>query len=593
MAVPVQVPLAPEVTPALKPMPAQLPPPPAAVGVMPQAIVPVQLIPAPAVTMPIPQPTVPAVEVTPITPPGLAPAIPTIPPMIQPSLPPAIAPMVDDKQLEPTTTSENPTGRQEPAVSIEWVGPPAAKVGQPGDYTLVVHNICNTTVQHVMVHVRIPAEMKVEATEPKAVSEGGTLLWDLGDMLAKAEKNLQMKLVAERKGDLMPQAKVTFTGASIMRVKVREPKLILKAAAPEKVLVGDAAAFTLTVTNPGDGSADQVKIHAALSEGLEHARGNKFDFEIGNLAPGESRSVQVICGTRIGGMQKCESSADAEGGLKSQDMASVNVIMPRLDLEIGGPRLKYLERKAIYTLKVTNPGDAPATNVTVSDVVPVGFKVLAASDGGRHDFSTHAVSWFLGEVGPGQTKQVQLEVQAINPGDFVHKASAMGARGLRAESQYMTKVEGLSALMIEMVDTEDPIEVGGDTAYEIRITNTGSKTETDIKLIATVPDKMEFKTAQGPVRFREEGKVIVFEPLEKLAPKADAIFRINVKALEAGTVRFKIQVASSNIQEPIIKMEPTRIYDDAPPTTATTPRSSTPGVPAPGLLPPPAPMPPR
>ncbi len=56
-----------------------------------------------------------------------------------------------------------------------------------------------------------------------------------------------------------------------------------------------------------------------------------------------------------------------------------------------------------------------------------------------------------------------------------------------------------------MVDTEDPIEVGGETAYEIRITNTGSKTETDIKLVATMPDKMEFKNAQGPVHFHEEG----------------------------------------------------------------------------------------
>src|SRR5438067_4336218 len=55
--------------------------------------------------------------------------------------------------------------------------------------------------------------------------------------------------------------------------------------------------------------------------------------------------------------------------------------MPRLDLQIVGPGLKYLERKALYTLKVTNPGDAPATNVTVGDVVPDGFKVLAASDG--------------------------------------------------------------------------------------------------------------------------------------------------------------------------------------------------------------------
>ncbi len=164
----------------------------------------------------------------------------------------------------------------------------------------------------------------------------------------------------------------------------------------------------------------------------------------------------------------------------------------------------------------------------------------------------------------GQSHEVKLEVQAINPGEFKHKASAVGARGLCAESELTTRVEGLSALMLEMVDTEDPIEVSSETAYEVRITNTGSKVETDIKLVATIPDKMEFKNATGPVRYHEEGKTIVFEPIEKLAPKADAIFRINVKAVDAGTVRFKIQMTSTNLIEPVIKMEATRIYSDAP-----------------------------
>jgi uncharacterized repeat protein (TIGR01451 family) len=357
---------------------------------------------------------------------------------------------------------------------------------------------------------------------------------------------------------------VTFTGSSVLRIKIREPKLVLKAAAQEKVLIGDPAAFTLTVSNPGDGSADQVRIHAILSEGLEHARGNKIDFEIGNLAAGESRNVTLLCATKTGGLQKCEGTAEAEGNLSSKDAASVNVITPRLDLQLTGPGLRYLERRALYTLKVTNPGDAPATNVTVGDMVPDGFKVLAASDGGRHDFQTRTVSWFLGEIAPGQTREVKLEVQAINPGEHKHKAMAVGARGLRAEAELTTRVEGLSALLLEMIDTEDPIEVNGDTAYEVRITNTGSKTETDIRLVATVPDKMEFRNAQGLVKYHTEGKTIVFDPIEKLAPRADAIFRINVKALDPGIVRFKIQVTSTNLVDPVIKMEATRIYSDAP-----------------------------
>src|SRR5262249_37844297 len=199
-------------------------------------------------------------------------------------------------------------------------------------------------------------------------------------------------------------------------------------------------------------------------------------------AAGESRSVALLCATRPGGAQTCKATVSADCGLKATDTGSMNVIMPRLDMKLVGPRLRYLDRKAIYTMTVTNPGDAPATNVTVAHVVPPGFKVLAASDGGRHDYQTRTVSWFLGEVGAGKTSEGKVEVRAISPGAHIQKAAAVGARGLRAESELSTKVEGIAALLVELVDTEDPIEANGDTSYEVRISNTGSKTEENIKL---------------------------------------------------------------------------------------------------------------
>jgi uncharacterized repeat protein (TIGR01451 family) len=523
---------------------------------------------------------------TPVVPPAQGAAMPARLPGAD-AQPGEVQPATSAKPFDDAPVADNPAapGRQEPAVSLEWIGTPVAKVGQPADYSIQVRNVCNVPVQQVTVRVRVPAGMSVIGSEPKGMPDGGVLAWELGTLVAKQEKMIQLKMQADVKGDVTPQAWVTFTGSSVMRIRVREPKLAIKASVPDKILVGDPAAFTLTVSNPGDGSADQVKIHAQLSEGLEHARGNKIDFDIGNLAPGESRNVTLLCATRTGGAQKCEVTAQADGNLEAKDAAAVNVIMPRLDLVVEGPGLRYLERKALYTLKVTNPGDAAATNVTVADTVPAGFKVLAASDGGRHDYQARVVSWFLGEIGPGQTRAVQLEVQAVNAGEYRHKATAVGARGLRAEAEKMTRVEGLAALMVEMVDTEDPIEVGGNTAYEVTITNTGSKTEENIKLVASIPDKMQFAGAQGPVRYHEEGKTVVFESLEKLAPRANAIFRLNVKALDAGTVRFKIQVTSANLTDPVIKMEATRIYADAPegpaPTQPSVPQPAPGGMPVP------------
>src|SRR5437763_17188902 len=115
-----------------------------------------------------------------------------------------------------------------------------------------------------------------------------------------------------------------------------------------------------------------------------------------------------------------------------------------------------------------------------------------------------------------------MECLGVNKGDHQFIGTATASRGLKIDGDVKTRVEGLSAILLEMVDLEDPVEVGGETVYEIRITNTGSQTETDVKLVCSVPDKMQFKSATGPIKFAQQGNVIVFDSLPKLAPRADA-----------------------------------------------------------------------
>ena len=478
---------------------------------------------------------------------------PVLAPRTLPDLPEPAAP-------KPAAPPGTPVGRQEASVTLEWVGTSRAQVGRPADYTLAVRNASPSPVQQVLARVQLPPGARVTDSEPRANAEGSVLWWDLGTMAARQEKSLRIRLVPDGKGSLACNAWVTFTGAAALRVKVSEPKLALKVTAPEKAQVGDQVPFVLTVSNPGDGTTERVRLHITLSEGIEPA--GLADLELAPLAPQEARSVQLVRAVRAGGEQRCECVAESSGDLRARDRACVNVVQPRLDVEVSGPKLRYLERKAVYALKVTNPGDGPATSVTVQDVIPAGFRFAGASDGGRHDPATQSVSWVLGEMGPGQSREVKLEVVAVSPGEQHHRVTAQADRGLKANQEVLTRVEALSALVLEVVDTEDPIEVGAETSYEIRITNRGSKPETDIKLVGILPDKVQFKSASGPSRFQQEGNQVIFEALPQLAPRADAIYRVNVKATAAGDVRFKAQLTSASLEEPVVEMESTRIYED-------------------------------
>lgn len=457
---------------------------------------------------------------------------------------------------------KGPAARQEPAVGLDWFGPTTLKVGAPAEYTVVVRNLSTIPLHKVIVQVKVPGGAKVVATEPKAQGTETVLMWELGTLAPRQESPVKLKLVPPAKGELLCQAWVTFTGSTALKVQVREPKLQLQVRAPEKVVIGDPVEVMLAVSNPGDHPAEGVKMGVTLGAGLEASRGTGGPIDIGTLAAGETREVKLSCVARAAGAHKCDVSATGDAGLTAAGSATVAVAQPKIGLEVAGPKLRYLDRKAVYTVKVTNPGDAPATEVVVSHVVPAGFTFATADGGGKFDPASKSVRWAVGEVGPGQAKELKCELVASGIGDHTHAVAATAARGVKADKAVATKVEGLSALAMEMADSDDPLEVGSDTTYEVRVTNTGSKDETDVKLVCTIPPQMKFKAADGPGRFEAVGGEIVFEPVKRLPARGDVIYKITLTAKAKGDARFKATLTAGGLTEPVTRQESTRVYAD-------------------------------
>jgi uncharacterized repeat protein (TIGR01451 family) len=122
--------------------------------------------------------------------------------------------------------------------------------------------------------------------------------------------------------------------------------------------------------------------------------------------------------------------------------------------------------------------------------------------------------------------------------------------------------EGIAALLLEVADLQDPIEVGAETTYEIRVVNQGTAPSTAIQIIATVPEGMAARGASGPVPYRVEGNQIFFEPLAKLAAHADCVFRVKVIGQQPGDWHFKVQMSSDQLRGSVYKEESTRVYKE-------------------------------
>lgn len=451
---------------------------------------------------------------------------------------------------------------QEPAVRLEWQGISTLQLGAPAQFTLVARNTSAIPLHKVIVQVKVPQGAKVASTEPKAEGTNTVLMWDLGTMEARQDKAVKMSFVTSEKGEILCQAWVTITGSTSFKAVVHEAKLAIATKAPQKIAAGESVPLSFVVSNPGDHPAEDVKLTLVVPMGLEIKAGESNTFEIGKLSPGESREVKVPAVAKASGTHKIDASVEAVGGVSANASLSITSTQPQIDIALAGPKLRYVDRKATYSIKLTNKGDAAANELVVSHRLPTGFKFVSADAGGKMDVKNHAIIWTIGEMPVGDTRELQCEVLAVASGDYSHKVVALGSRGLRSEASLAAKVAGLSVMEIDITDSDDPIEVGSDTTYDIRVSNTGSKDETQIKLVCAIPPQMKLKSARGPGKFELVGDELVFEPLDKLPARTELTYRVTLTAKEKGVAKFKATMTATGLTEPVSRVESTRVYAD-------------------------------
>lgn len=471
-------------------------------------------------------------------------------------------------EAEALTTAAKPAqtaAPQTPAKSgvyVEKIGPTSVNVGLPLTYEIVARNAGGEPVQNVRVEEELPAGCRLLRTEPVAETQGQRLGWTVGELAPGAERRFQVEVQPAGPGECLSSATVTFAATARLKTLITKPKLALKKTGPASALVGDPVVFQLELTNEGDGPATNVVLHDRLPPGLQHASGRELDADVGTLVPGETKSVAVETTAVASGEHVNEARVTADNAAPAEAKATVRVLQPALALRKTGQPACFLNQEAAFDLDVSNPGTAPAENVRVVDTLPPGLDYLDAGDAGVYDATARTVTWSLGTFAPAQHRVLQLRTIGRRTGDHVNRAVAEADRGLEAKSEAPLKVEGVPALLLEVVDLDDPVEVGSETTYEVRVLNQGSSPCLALQIIATLPEGMEPRSASGPAPYRIQGRQLVFEPLERLAPRADALFRVRVLCKKAGDWRCRVQMTSDQLRLPVFEEESTRSYKD-------------------------------
>jgi len=456
-------------------------------------------------------------------------------------------------------------GPQSPRVTIEKSAPNEIQVGKPATFTITVRNGGEFPAAQVEIRDRIPKGTRLLGTTPRA-SQGdqGELVWVLGTLKPAEETTVEVELMPIAEGEIGSVATVHFAADASVRTVATKPVLTVDVAAPATVLIGEEAAVTLTITNTGTGTATGVLLEASIPPQLQHASGGELDCTIGDLPPGESRKIELRLTATQAGTAIGRFAARGDANLIAEGQSTTEIVAPQLDVAVEGPRRRYLERQASYVLSVANPGTAPARQVKLVAHLPRGLKFVEANNAGYYEESSRSVYWLLQELPPKETGNVTLTAMPIEAGEQLLRCSASAEKGLAAEKQHTVSIEGIAAIMFTVADLEDPIEINGETTYEISVLNQGSKTATNVQLAVTLPAAMRAVAAEGPSQYSISGNQVLFAGLPRLAPKADTTYRVRVQGLQSGDQRVRVELLTDEMKSgtPVVKEESTQVYSD-------------------------------
>ena len=441
-------------------------------------------------------------------------------------------------------------------VYVEKTAPKQVQVGEKFDYVINVTNVLKYKLTDVKVTDVAPGNFTVLSSSPKA-SAG--MVWDLGTLMPNETKQIKITGSAKTAEPMTNCIKITYTPLLCVMTTVIKPSLALTADSTPEVILCDKILLTFTATNNGTGPARNVIVTSSLPSGIETIDGkSSITKTIDCLKGGESQKFDYTLKAMKPGKYTFDVDAKAQGNLNAKASTSTVVRQPKLTIAKTGTEKVYIGRPVKYTITVKNVGDGDAENTVVTDVIPANMSFSKADHNGT--LVGNNVRWNLGTLEPNDSSTLNLELVAVSKGTGTNQASANGECCDKVNASASTLVEGIPALLLEVVDLSDPIEIGANVTYVITVTNQGSAVANNIKLVCTLEANQEFVSSSGSSKSEAKDKVISFIPLPQLAPQAKATWNVVVKSLKPGDVRFTVEMTSAELKRPVSETESTHLY---------------------------------
>lgn len=412
-----------------------------------------------------------------------------------------------------------------------------------------------------------PPRMETQQRQTAAprLSQMPEVRWFIEELYPEKIVTIKVRARAAAGTDIRNCATADYEIAACVVASVVSPELALKTILEKEFIIcaTDQTDLKFVVSNSGTAEVNNVVVRAPLPEGITTADGKKeVVVNVGNIGAKQSKEATQRLRVMRAGNYTIQARAVAAGNL-AVDSASVSITARQgsISIAVRGPAEDYVGLPAEYEIVVNNTGDARVRDVVVEGRAPANMEFADASAGGSVQ-GDHVV-WRFEQLPAGESRRVTARFRSREAGVVRFVGTARGVCVGDVSEIVTTRLEGVPALLVEVVDKQDPNRVGEEEVYEIQVTNQGSAPENNIIIQATIEDAQEFLSATGATATAANpgAKTVTFQPLPTLAPKETAVWRIVVRCVAPGDIRFAIEVSSDQHGRPVRETEATSIYE--------------------------------
>jgi len=446
-------------------------------------------------------------------------------------------------------------------IKMDKIIPNEVSLGQSFTYSIIITNLTNATLAKIILAEAVDQNYDFVSASPAAQTMSNQLLWNFDSLGPKASERIEITGTPRDMSMLKHITTLTYAVSASANIHVVQPNLELIRKVPAEVLLCESFAIEYVVQNTGTGTAQDVRIVESLTDGLTTMDGSsEVNFNVGPLRSGQSRNFSVELRANRKGLYVNKAQAVSASNISAESAPTATTVrQPALIVTKNGAERQYLGRPLSYEITVVNKGDGIAKNTILEETIPVDIAGIEASAG--TDISGSRLRWDLGTIPSNSSKTVRISYKPTKVGIFTSDTTVNAHCTEPVNSLTRTAVVGIPVIRIDVVDLEDPIELGRNVTYVITASNDGSAPDHNLRLVCQLEDKLQYVSSSGATQASVMGQTLNFVQLRTLAPNTKATWRIVAKAVRPGDIRFKATLTSDELTRPIEETEATYLYD--------------------------------